>query len=123
MAEYVSREDARRILCDVCGCFHCDTERCPFWQELDKLPVADVIEADAMTIYGYHVKPLVLFAAACRNAGVSDKDLKNFTDNLEFAYKVIRDEQMKMFNKCMSKFCSDTIKIEPEALRREDGAV
>ena len=74
-----------------------------------------------MTIYGYHVKPLVLFAAACRNAGVSDKDLKNFTDNLEFAYKVIRDEQMRMFSKAMSKFCTDKIKIEPEALRGEDG--
>ena len=45
----------------------------------------------------------------------------HFTNNLEFAYKVIRDEQMKMFNKCMSKFCSDTIKIEPEALRSDDG--
>ena len=44
MSEYVSREDARKILCAVCGCVRCDTERCPFWQELGKLPVADVIE-------------------------------------------------------------------------------
>ena len=44
MAEYVSKEEARKILCDVCGCVGCDIARCPFWQELDKLLVADVVE-------------------------------------------------------------------------------
>ena len=56
MAEYVSKEEARKILCDVCGCVGCDIARCPFFQELDRLPSADVVpradyESMEQTVY------------------------------------------------------------------------
>ena len=33
MAEYLSREEARKIPCDFCGRVGCDVARCPVWQE------------------------------------------------------------------------------------------
>lgn len=124
MADYIDRDVAEKALIQRCdetgygGLTKHDVElvmRTPW-----RIPSADVIERDAFTIYGYSVKELLAFALACREQDVTDRDLKNFCYNLDFAYEAINKRQEKIFNEYLSKFCTDKIKIEPEALKGED---
>ena len=50
----------------------------------------------SVTIYGYDLEELVMFAHTCRNQNVSIADLKNFCQNTEDAYKAVRDENERI---------------------------
>ena len=41
------------------------------------------------TIYGFDHDELLLFAYACREAGVENEDLKAFSNNIQFAFDVV----------------------------------
>lgn len=44
------------------------------------------------SLYGYNIDYLVAFAMACRRAGVSDDDLKEFASNCRYAFDIAQEE-------------------------------
>ena len=54
-----------------------------FRELIDKQPAVDLNEAMRnYTVVGYKFDDLVLFAEACRRENVTEKDLKDFVDNV-----------------------------------------
>ena len=56
------------------------------------------------TCRGYNVTELIGFATACRRAGVDEKDLKNFAQNCEFAWKVMQKETYSAIEEAFEKY-------------------
>ena len=52
----------------------------------------DLPSAQPEQCYGYSLKSLIVFAIACRRAGVENEDLKQFAYNCEFAWKTMQEE-------------------------------
>lgn len=133
MAEYISREDVEKAISRLFERYPMDWTGGYNWdngirrgfilvsKELKTIPSADVIERESLMIYGYPVKELVAFALTCKEMNITDQDLKELCRNVEFAYEVVNRKMEISFAQAISKFCTDKIKIEPEALRREDG--
>jgi hypothetical protein len=63
-------------------------------EELQRLKMSD-------SIYGYPVKQLIAFVAACRQNGVEEKDLRTFANNVEFAYHAVEAETMAAFERAV----------------------
>ena len=53
------------------------------------------------TVYGYPVNELIAFAAACRENGVEEKDLKTFANNVRFAFEIVHAEAEAAFQRAM----------------------
>jgi len=53
-------------------------------------------------ICGYTVPELIIFADACRKAGISNQDLMTFCANAVNAYNYILDEVQKSFEKSLN---------------------
>ena len=53
-------------------------------KEIDNAPTA--------TMYDYDLQKLNMFAQACKKAGVTNDDLKDFVTNVSFAYKVVEED-------------------------------
>lgn len=73
-------------------------------KDIELIP-ADVVPIDG-TAYGYPVKELVVFAEACRVAGVGPEDLKDFVRNIEAAYAVAS----KAFDEHLTRCFADHLK-------------
>lgn len=54
------------------------------------------------TICGYPIRDLVIFAEACRVAGVGPEDLKNFVRNIEAAYAVASKAFAEHLTRCFA---------------------
>lgn len=64
-----------------------------------------------MTIYGYNIDDLVAFALACRNAGIDEMQLENFSRFEELAWEeVMRRVEEKMRKVISSHFFGEEIK-------------
>lgn len=48
--------------------------------------VIDSEEINNTTIFGYPLRDLLVFAQACREKGISEKDLRNFCTGVENGY-------------------------------------
>lgn len=55
------------------------------------------------TIYGYQIRDLVIFADACRVAGVGPKELKEFVGNVEAAYDVVAKAMDEHLARCLKE--------------------
>lgn len=66
----------------------------------------DLLERD-ITIYGYPLKDLFLFAYACRKHGIDENDLRDYVLNLEFAIQMIREEQEEAFQRYFARRAND----------------
>ena len=56
------------------------------------------------TIYGYPIRDLVIFADACRVAGVGPKELKEFVGNVEAAYDVVSKAMDEHLARCLEEY-------------------
>lgn len=56
------------------------------------------------TIYGYPIRDLVIFADACRVAGVGPKELKDFVGNVEAAYSVVAKAMDEHLARCLEEY-------------------
>ena len=70
------------------------------WNEILKLPSAQ----PEKTCCGYDVKELITFATACRRAGVSENDLKEFANDCEFAWKIMQKEIYSAIEEAFEKY-------------------
>lgn len=59
------------------------------------------------TIYGYPIRDLVVFADACRVAGVGPKELKDFVGNVEATY----DAVVKAMDEHLARFMKDYLRL------------
>lgn len=60
------------------------------------------------TICGYPIRDLVIFADACRVAGVGPKELKDFVWNVEEAYSVVAKAMDEHLARCLEKYLRPT---------------
>lgn len=60
------------------------------------------------TICGYPINDLVIFADACRVAGVGPKELKDFVRNIETAYDVVAKAMDEYLAKCLEEYLRPT---------------
>ena len=58
---------------------------------------------DMCTVYGYPVRELVLFATACRQAGVTEADLHDYALNFEAVCQLVMDEVYKAHTEAIAK--------------------
>lgn len=56
------------------------------------------------TIYGYPIRDLVVFADACRVAGVGPKELKDFVGNVEATYDAVVKAMDEHLARCMEDY-------------------
>lgn len=54
-------------------------------------------------LYGFTLNYLVLFAYACRKAGIENRDLKNFVMNTEMIYEVVRKDYEAQMKEAIAK--------------------
>lgn len=59
------------------------------------------------TIYGYPLEDLLAFALACRQQGISNNDLSDFVNNLEFAFDVIETERNRILEEQLKQWISE----------------
>lgn len=64
------------------------------------------------TIYGYPINDLVIFADACRVAGVEPKELKDFVGNIEAAYSVVAKAMDENLARCLEEYLRPTTTYE-----------
>lgn len=64
------------------------------------------------TIYGYPINDLVIFADACRVAGVEPKELKEFVGNVEKAYSVVAKAMDEHLARCLEEYLRPTTTYE-----------
>jgi len=62
--------------------------------------------AEFKTVYGYPVENLVLFADACKKAGIDNEELKRFCDNAESAWMYAWDEFKRKQDKALRDIMS-----------------
>ena len=48
-------------------------------------------------VYGYPIQPLIAFAYACRKNGVGDQDLREFAQNVQFAFDVVTSDLKELY--------------------------
>lgn len=60
------------------------------------------------TIYGYPINDLVIFADACRVAGVGPKELKDFVGNVEEVYSVVVKAMDEHLEKLLEEYLRPT---------------
>ena len=63
-------------------------------EELQRVKTTD-------TLYGYPLPTLIAFAAACRENGVEEKDLKTFANNVRFAFEIVHAEAEAAFQRAI----------------------
>ena len=51
---------------------------------------------EVKTVYGYDINQLILFAEACRRAGIRNEDLLEFSHNAQAAYEFVFAEQERV---------------------------
>ena len=56
------------------------------------------------TICGYPIRDLIIFADACRVAGVGPKELKEFVGNAEVAYDVVAKAMDEHLARCLEEY-------------------
>ena len=92
-------EILRRLAFNVYGVIDViDAENCEKIIQMLKQPDAE------KTCCGYDVNELISFATACRRAGVDEKDLKNFAQDCEFAWKVMQKEICSAIEEAFEKY-------------------
>lgn len=62
------------------------------------------------TICGYPIRDLVIFADACRVAGVGPIELKDFVGNVEAAYSVVAKAMDEHLARCLEKYLRPTMR-------------
>ena len=93
----------------------CEEDWCDLmvvYELLNGMPSVDV--AAIKTLYGYNLKDFLLFAIACRNAGITDGDLRVFANSMDFAWKSIQADTEKTFEYFMRELIAE---------RRTDGEI
>lgn len=60
------------------------------------------------TICGYPIRDLIIFADACRVAGVGPKELKDFVGNVEVAYGVVAKAMDEHLARCLEEYLKPT---------------
>lgn len=76
---------------------------------------ADAIEkllARKETVMGYDARELILFAMACRESDVSERDLKDFARNTEMAFQLVQAEFEKSIQETLSRMIPEPPKEE-----------
>ena len=76
---------------------------------------ADAIEellARRETVMDYDARELILFAAACRESDVSERDLKDFARNTEMAFQFVQAEFEKSIQEALSRMIPEPPKEE-----------
>ena len=58
-------------------------------------------------IYGYDIERLIKFAIACRQRNISNEDLKEFCGSFDEIYKLIAEENKKIFDSVFSTWQKD----------------
>lgn len=71
------------------------------------------------TIYGYPIRDLVIFADACRVAGVRSKELKDFVGNVEAAYSVVAKAMDEHLARCLEEYLRPTTICENEEVEED----
>ena len=71
------------------------------------------------TIYGYPINDLIIFADACRVAGVGLKELKDFVGNIETAYDVVAKAMDEHLARCLKKYLRPTTTHETGEAEKE----
>lgn len=59
------------------------------------------------TICGYRIKDLVAMARVLQRENITVIDLRKFVNNLEFAFKIVKNEFERQFDDQMSKFAKE----------------
>ena len=71
-------------------------------------------------VAGYDLKPLLLFADACRKSGVSEKDLAQFVKDTEFVYKYVSTEIQQVQEAALRKMMNGDFKTPEQAIERKE---
>lgn len=96
--------------CDFCEtvpleelAFYCNrNKRYLSSEEACNIPVdCPISEPDKLKIFGYEMPRLILFAYACQQNGVTEKDLKEFATNCELAFQLVIEAQNDAFKRCI----------------------
>ena len=124
MSDYISRQAAQKVA-DDCSDEHryakdsiwreaynpyhegwtdaCDT----IFARLESIPPADVRPTKHIlddVVYGYKIRDILLFADACRMAGVTNHELKSFVNSMDRAYEIIAKNIDKQITNSLSKY-------------------
>ena len=81
---------------------------------IEQMPTVDAVDIGTVEAYGYKIKDLLMFAIACRNAGVTEGDLRMFANNLDFAWREMQASIEGTFENAL-------LKLFKEGMKREDG--
>lgn len=73
------------------------------------------------TIYGYPINDLIIFADACRVAGVGPKELKDFVGDVEAIYGAVAKSMDEYLARCLEEYLRPTIPYETD--EAEDDAL
>lgn len=71
------------------------------------------------TICGYPIRDLVIFADACRVAGVGPKELKEFVGNVEATYSVVAKSMDEHLARCVERYLRPTAIYENEEVEED----
>ena len=115
--KYVDLEVAIKAIENLSNCYNgfSDTyDKACIIGVLEELPAADVVDVGTVEAYGYKIKDLLMFAIACRNAGVTEGDLRMFANNLDFAWREMQASIEGTFENAL-------LKLFKEGMKREDG--
>lgn len=84
---------------------HCEAKGCPYRTEglsPDELPFSDIPNTN--TVLGYDADLLIKFANACHAQGITNEDLKDFANNIYYAYKLVYESIQKDWNEALNRY-------------------
>ena len=67
------------------------------------------IDFDMLEVYGYDFKDILVFADACRRAGVRNEELKDFVNATEQMYEVFAKKVNEEMGKQMKRFFEGSV--------------
>ena len=73
-----------------------------------RVDVTAIKTVEPATLYGYNINDLVVFAEACWKAGVEYEDLRDFSQNVSEAYRVVGMEVGKVIYKTLEELLPKT---------------
>ena len=66
---------------------------------------------DDSMVYGYKVKDVIVFAQACRKAGISDDEMRQFALNCQNAYNAVIDEANRAIKIVLKDFGTNGVNM------------
>lgn len=79
---------------------------------VSEMPTEDVIPRDAVEIYGYPAKELVLFATLCRDEGITVAEIREINDIVKTTYELVGNEFESRLKEVLKRYANEYYLID-----------